>query len=173
MFFRLLFLLTIVPFLEIYFLIRLSGSIGWSNTLLVVFSTGLLGAWLLKKQGHSILSQIQASTGQNQLPSDALSKGFFTFVGGLLLLTPGILTDVFGLSLIFPLTQMFWRKYFVGQWSQAVKAGNIHVHTGFPGATRPGAAGPFRPHSGESQRFDATVIDIEAQSSETVDSEEN
>lgn len=129
MFFRLLFLLTIVPFVELYFLIRLSGAIGFSNTLLLVIVTGVVGAWLLRKQGHSILMEIQQQTRQNKLPSDAIAKGFMTFVGGLLLLTPGVLTDAIGLSLIFPLTQLFWKSYFKKQWKSGIEKGSVKFYT--------------------------------------------
>jgi len=129
MFIRLLFLMTFIPFIEIYFLIRLNRSIGFGNTILVVLVTGVIGAWLLRKQGHSILQEIQKNSQQNQLPSEAISKGFFTFIGGLLLLTPGILTDAIGLSLIFPVTQSLWKKYFMLKWQQGIKKGNIHFHS--------------------------------------------
>lgn len=174
MFLRLLFLLTFVPFLEIYFLIRLGTSVGWPNTFAIVFITGFLGAWFLKKQGHSILMQVQQSTMQNQLPSDALAKGFFTFVGGLLLLTPGILTDAIGLSLIFPLTQVFWKKYFMNQWKKAMTSGQVQFYSNFPSGSRQNtdsdfgqSQNPFRPQQPTS--FKDNVIDIQARKSETQD----
>ncbi len=169
MFLRLLFLLTFIPFAEIYFLVQMSDAIGFTNTLAVVFATGVLGAWLLRKQGHSILMEIQRQGAQNQLPSEALAKGFFTFVGGLLLLTPGVLTDVLGLSLIFPLTQSLWKRYFMGQWQRGIQQGSVRVYT---------AGSPFRGSPPESPvepqrpaRFE-DVIDIEAQASKTVEKKE-
>jgi UPF0716 protein FxsA len=162
MFIRLLFFLTLIPFLEIYFLIRLSHSIGWGNTLIIIFLTGLIGAALLRKQGHEILMQIQVSAGQNQLPSDALAKGLFTFIGGLLLLTPGIITDFIGLSLIFPLTQALWKKYFMLQWQNGIKAGKVKVYTPFDPSS------VYKPQNSRSA-FDNEVIDIKASQSQTFD----
>ncbi len=174
MFLRLLFLLTFIPFVEIYFLVKLSGSIGFSNTLLIVIATGVLGAWLLRIQGHSILMEIQKQTQQNRLPSDAIAKGFMTFVGGLLLLTPGVLTDLIGLSLIFPLTQVFWKKYFKAQWTQGIQSGNVTFYSG----RNPFQQGPFNQTSNPNEDLFRkrpvmdNVIDIEAKS-KTVEKDED
>lgn len=170
MFFRLLFLLTFIPFVELYFLIKLSGAIGFGNTLLVVIGTGVLGAWFLRQQGHSILMELQQQSAQGQLPSEAIAKGFFTFVGGLLLLTPGIFTDVLGLSLIFPLTQMAWKKFFMSQWERGVKSGNVQVFTsqGF-GVKTSENEDPFAGQPSRRSSIDTTIIDVEVQSSETVE----
>ncbi len=181
MFLRLLFLLTIVPFLELYFLIKLSDSIGFGNTLLVVLATGVLGAWMLRQQGHSILQELQQQGAQGQLPSDAIAKGLFTFIGGVLLLTPGVLTDALGLSFIFPLTQRLWKKFFLKQWQQGVQSGSIHVFTSQdfrnPNQSpsdpfhRPRKNNPFE-EMNRPRRVDSKVIDIEVQSSTTVEKEE-
>ncbi len=180
MFGRLLFLLTVVPFLELYFLIQLSDSIGFGNTILIVLVTGVLGAWMLRLQGHSILLEMQKQGAQGQLPSEAIAKGFLTFIGGVLLLTPGILTDALGLSLIFPVTQLLWKKFFMGQWEKGVKSGNIHVFSNQGFQTPRPREDPF----GRQQRnpfedlqrprqVDSDVIDVEVRSSKTVDKKED
>lgn len=174
MFFRLLFLLTFIPFIEIYFLLRLSSNIGFGNTVLVVLATGVLGAWLLRKQGHSILMELQQSSMQNQLPSDTIAKGFFTFVGGVLLLTPGILTDAIGLSLIFPLTQIFWKNYFLGQFKKGMASGNVHFYSSVqtPQGRQTYNNGQRENFGNQKPRHSLNhdVIDVEAHT-ETVDSD--
>ena len=174
MFLRLLFLMTFIPILEIYFLLKISDFIGGGQTFLIILATGVIGAWLLRKQGASIFQQIQNSASQSQLPSDAIARGFFTFVGGVLLLTPGLITDAVGMSLIFPLTQMLWKKYFLKQWESGIKKGSIHVVTNQSGF---GNMGDFmkqqqssRPE--EQKRFDPNVIDIDVSSSKTTDKKE-
>jgi UPF0716 protein FxsA len=180
MFGRLLLLLTVIPFVEFYFLIRMSDNIGFGNTVLVVLFTGVLGAWLLRQQGHSILMDLQKQGSQGQLPSDAIAKGFFTFIGGVLLLTPGILTDALGLSLIFPLTQMLWKKFFMGSWERAVKNGHIHVYTTGNFRTPPRQnqdpfrqETPFNLYEQQRRQMDPNVIDIKATSSKTVKKDES
>lgn len=179
MFGRLLLLLTVVPFLEFYFLIRLSDNIGFGNTVLVVLITGFLGAFLLRKQGLSIMMELQQQGAQGQLPSDAIAKGFFTFIGGVLLLTPGILTDALGLSLIFPLTQLMWKKFFMGSWERAVKNGNVQFYSAGSFKTPPPSSqdpfrqeNPFNIYEQQRRQMDPSVIDVEATSSKTVKKEE-
>jgi len=171
MFLRLLFVLTFIPFLEIYFLIQINDSIGFPNTILLIMITGVLGAWLLRKQGHSILMEIQKNTQQNQMPSDAISKGFFIFIGGLLLLTPGILTDVIGLSLIFPLTQILWKKFFVGQWQQGIQSGSVQFYSSQNFGDQ--GPNPFEQQTRSSLEIDADVIDVTAKDSQTVGKKED
>jgi UPF0716 protein FxsA len=166
-FLRLLFLLTFIPFIELYFLVRLSQSFGFGNTVLLVLATGVFGAWLLRQQGHSILMDLQKQGSQGQLPSEALVRGFFTFIGGVLLLTPGVLTDVIGLSLIFPLTQVLWKKYLMGQWERGIQSGQIHVFTQqdihYQRTKDPYQRNSDSPGNRRSS-FDSSVIDIEARS---------
>ena len=174
MFFRLLFLLSIIPITEVYFLFRLSEGIGWNNTILVILGTAFIGAWLLRRQGASIFQKIQQSASQNQLPSEAIARGFFTFVGGLLLLTPGLLTDAIGLSLIFPLTQSFWKNYFMKQWQTGINSGRIHVVTRSSGFSRqPPFGAPHTSRTDAPPRFDSDVIDINAKKSQTTEKKDS
>lgn len=170
MFLRLLFLLTFIPFLELYFLVKLGNSFGWSKTLLLIFTTGVIGAWLLRKQGHSILKQLQENSRQGQVPSDALAKGLFTFIGGLLLLTPGLLTDALGLSLIFPITQIFWKNYFLKQWQSGVSSGRLRFYSSHFHQENPFQQEPLqRERSDQQSPNRQNVIDIKATSSTTED----
>ncbi len=166
MFFRLLFLLTFVPLVEIYFLLKISRVIGGMNTLALIFVTGFLGAWLLRRQGHSILLDLQTSHRHQQLPSEAITKGLFIFVGGLLLLTPGVFTDAIGLSLIFPFTQFLWKKFFMGAWQRGLARGRIWVHSSYDNS--PGSS-PVSSKRDSGRSMDSVVIDVEAQNSQTTD----
>ena len=76
MFLRLVFLLTVIPFIEIYILVRVSQAIGFGDTLLLVLATGILGAWLLKKQGHSILMDLQEQGARANCPMKPFPRGF-------------------------------------------------------------------------------------------------
>lgn len=160
-------LLVFIPFIEIYLLLSVKESIGWSNTILLIIFTGLLGATLLKRQGHSILMDLQKNSQQGALPTDAIVKGLFTFVGGLMLLTPGILTDFLGFSLILPGTQALWKRSFLKAFEKGVASGNIHVYSNM-GQQRPPGPNPFENPIQRPRKMDPSVIDIEASKSETV-----
>lgn len=110
MLFYLILLFTIIPVLELYFLIKIGSYIGAFNTIAIVIITGVAGAVLAKREGLKILRQIQDEMNQLKMPADTLLDGFFVLVGGVMLLTPGFLTDVTGFLLVIPFTRYFFRQ---------------------------------------------------------------
>ncbi len=118
-------LFTVIPAIEIYLLFSIGAQIGGLNTLAVVILTGIVGASLAKSQGLAILASIQNDLNKGALPTNQLTHGLLVFGGGLLLLTPGFLTDIMGLSMVFPGTRhllvVFLKEYF----ERAIKSGNI------------------------------------------------
>jgi UPF0716 protein FxsA len=104
--FRTLFLLfLIVPVIEISILLQLSDVIGgWSTILLVIF-TAYLGAKMVKQQGLQAIAQIQQKAASGQIPGEELFNGVCILISGVLLLTPGILTDVLGFLLLTPVVR--------------------------------------------------------------------
>ncbi len=104
-------LFTIVPLLELSLLIELGKKIGLYSTLLIVISTGILGAYLAKQQGFAIIRKIQTSIQQSILPADPLLEGAMILAGGILLLTPGLITDSIGFVLLLPVTREPLRDY--------------------------------------------------------------
>ena len=104
--FAILFLLfTLVPALELYLLIAIGSRIGATTTIALVILTGIVGAGLAKAQGFLVLQKIQHNLANGQMPALNLTHGAFVLVGGLLLLTPGFLTDVIGFSFLLPFTR--------------------------------------------------------------------
>lgn len=102
MFLRLLLLFTVVPLVELYLLIGIGRQVGPVPTLALVLFTGVLGAWLAKRQGLATLARIQRSMGSGELPTEALLDGLMILLAGAVLLTPGLLTDLAGFVLLTP-----------------------------------------------------------------------
>jgi UPF0716 protein FxsA len=96
------FLLLIVPILEIGVFILIGGQIGVAYTLLGIVLTALIGSILLRRQGMALLSQVQSEFNQGKVPGKALAHGVMLLVAGLLLLTPGFVTDSLGFLLFIP-----------------------------------------------------------------------
>lgn len=90
-------LLLIIPTLEIWGLVTAGQNFGWLPTLLLVISTGVIGAWLAKRQGLQIFQNAQRQLQQGQIPGEVVLDGIIVFAGGLTLLTPGFFTDLLGL----------------------------------------------------------------------------
>ncbi len=102
---RLLLLFTVVPLVELFLLLQLGGLMGPSATFLLVLVTGLLGAWLAKREGLGLLSSLAEELQQGLPPGVRLMEGAMVVMGGLLLVTPGVLTDLTGFTLIVPFTR--------------------------------------------------------------------
>lgn len=94
----------LIPLMEIYLLIEVGRGIGaWPTIFLVVF-TAVLGAYLLRLQGLATLTRVQQAMAAGQLPAEPMLEGVLLLAGGLLLLTPGFVTDAIGfVFLIAPL----------------------------------------------------------------------
>jgi len=105
MFFYLLLLFTIIPATELYLLLEVGSNIGAINTVAIIILTGIVGASLAKSQGLSVLNKIQQELSQKKVPTKNMLHALLVFVGGLLLLTPGFLTDILGFSMVIPGTR--------------------------------------------------------------------
>jgi UPF0716 protein FxsA len=101
--FRFLFVLfIIIPIIEIALLIQVSEVIGGISTIALVVITAIMGAKMVKQQGMGALQNVQTQMAQGQMPAKELFTGLCVIIAGVLLLTPGIMTDVFGLLLLTP-----------------------------------------------------------------------
>ena len=100
----------VLPILEMYVLIRVGSNIGAFNTILLVLLTALIGLALLRVQGFRTLINARNKLGMAQLPAEEMITGIFLAIGGALLLTPGFITDLFGLLCLVPVTRRFLLK---------------------------------------------------------------
>ena len=101
--FRFLFLLfIIIPIIEIALLMQIGSWIGLWPTIAIVIITAWLGAKNVKQQGISTLQSVQTKMSEGQAPSEEIVSGFMLLIAGIFLLTPGFVTDIFGLSLLIP-----------------------------------------------------------------------
>ncbi len=95
-------IILIIPFLEIYLLLEVGSIIGAIPTIFLVASTAIIGTWLLKEQGFSTFQRLQENLRQGILPAYEMIEGPIILAGGLLLLTPGFITDILGLACLIP-----------------------------------------------------------------------
>ncbi len=102
MFLRLFLLFTIVPLIELYLLVLIGRWVGLLPTILLVLSTGALGAWLARSQGLRAVAKVREEMAAGKLPAEALLDGLMILIAGAVLLTPGLLTDVAGFALLLP-----------------------------------------------------------------------
>ena len=168
MFGKLFLLFTLVTLLETYLLYVSGATLGvWWTVGLIVF-TALLGAFLTKREGLKMWHAWKDALGEGRMPEEGLLDGVLVLVGAVLLMTPGVLTDLTGIFLLIPPTRRWVVKYlrpylekrFIGsgQVTQRVRVdlGNGHyaerVQTTFGGFSHL--------HSSSS---DPNVIDVEGE----------
>ncbi len=96
------FLLLVVPIVEIATFIAIGGQIGIALTLLMILVTAVIGSILLRIQGLSLIQEIQSKVASGEVPGRALGDGAMIMVAGILLLTPGFVTDGIGFLLFVP-----------------------------------------------------------------------
>ena len=96
------FLLLVIPIVEIATFIAIGGQIGIGLTLLMIMVTAIIGSILLRVQGLGLIRKIQTKFANGQVPGRALGDGAIIVVAGLLLLTPGFVTDAIGFLLFVP-----------------------------------------------------------------------
>ncbi len=130
MIFKLFLLFTLIPIIELMILIDLGTSIGLAPTLGVVILTGALGAWAARTQGFYALSRIQAEMAAGSLPGAEMVEGAMVLVGGVLLLTPGLLTDAAGFALMVPAVRAVVRGWLMRKFEKMIDEGKVHVHRG-------------------------------------------
>ena len=102
MFLRLLLLLTLVPLMELIILLRLAEYLSWPWTIALIIVTGALGALLARREGLKALERIRADLTAGRAPTGAVVDGALILAAGLVLITPGVLTDACGFALLVP-----------------------------------------------------------------------
>ena len=107
----------LVPVIEIYLLIKIGSQIGAITTILLIFSTAIIGIYYAKYEGFNTLKSGISQLMKNELPLYEMISGAALAFAAILLILPGFATDVFGLLLIFPVT----RKLFFGKISEKYK----------------------------------------------------
>ena len=102
---------TIIPVSEIYILIAIGGQIGILPSIGLVILTGIVGASLARSQGLQTLGRIRDSFQQGVVPGEELLNTLLIAIAGIVLLTPGFLTDAAGLFLLIPATRTLCREW--------------------------------------------------------------
>ena len=106
---------TLVTLLETYLLYVFGANLGAAWTLALIVFTAFLGAFLTKREGLKIWNAWRESLSVGKMPEEGIVSGVLVLVGAVLLVTPGVLTDVTGIALLVPVSRRFVGKY-VGRY---------------------------------------------------------
>ncbi len=123
---RLALLFVLTPLVELAILVYLGTIIGALYTILIVVATGILGAIMARNQGLAAISRIRGSIERGIVPSNEIFDGALIVVGGLLLLTPGIITDIIGFAMLVPQTRRAIGRWLRSLIRRRIQRGEIH-----------------------------------------------
>ncbi|WP_456273776.1 FxsA family protein [Bacillus sp. AK031] len=123
-----MFFLIVVPALEIGLLILSGQTFGVWATILMIIATGVLGAYLAKRQGLQAIQSVQEQIRFGQVPGDAIVDGLCILVGGVVLLTPGFITDAIGFLLLFPQSRRLIKPFILKVIKKWIDNGNVIIY---------------------------------------------
>lgn len=126
---RLALLFIIVPLLELALLIEVGQLVGFLPTMALVVFTGVTGAWLARLEGLRTLWKLREDMARGQLPGQAIMDGMSILVGGAFLLTPGIITDFVGFSLLLPVTRRAIQRRVRKGLEKSIRDGAVQMTT--------------------------------------------
>lgn len=153
----LLLMMVVVPIVEIGVFIQVGGWLGLWPTLATVILTAMIGTGLLRRQGFATLARAQQSLAQGRFPVAEVFDGLCLVIAGALLLTPGFVTDTFGLLLFVPQLRAALREI-LGR--HLLKSGRVQTWSD----------GPDAPSSGGRRNGESRVIEGEFEEVDPLDS---
>jgi UPF0716 protein FxsA len=103
-------LFLVLPIAELYVIVQVASGVGVLNTIGLLILVSVVGAWLCRREGMSVLGRLRAALDRYELPHRELVDGALVLFAGALLLTPGFLTDVLGVLLLLPPTRVVVRR---------------------------------------------------------------
>lgn len=108
---KLVLIFTLVPLVEFFIFYSLASVISLPWTIGIIIGTGFLGAWLSKSEGFKTLQSYQKAIAEGRIPHREAIDGILILVAGVVLLTPGFLTDIVGFGLLIPPIREKVRKF--------------------------------------------------------------
>ncbi len=170
----------VVPVVELAVIIKVGQWIGLWPTLFLLLASAVLGTMLLRSQGRAVWERFNKALAERRAPHREVFDGAMVIVGGTLLLTPGFITDIFGMLLLIPPSRNAIRglsgKLFFGRYLFAGKAAGWSYNRvrdrrggaangAGPGAPPPpGGAPPRRPRPSRAFDVEGTAQEIRDES---------
>ena len=156
------FILLIVPITEIGVFIAVGGNIGPLWTIALVLFTAILGSILLRIEGFRTFAQIRSKLNSGEVPGEELVNGVMILVAGVLLLTPGFITDSIGFALFIPFVRkLFWlflaRRFSISTMNSAYTSPFTHSHN-FGGSDSQDGSHYNGAHDGQ---MDENIVDLD------------
>lgn len=124
---RLLLLFIVVPIAELALLLEVGDVLGVLGTVALVIATGIVGATLARLEGLKLIFDIRNDLDMGRIPAPRLIDGMLILVAAALLVTPGILTDIVGFSLLIPAFRKHFKRWLRDWFRKRINKGSIEV----------------------------------------------
>lgn len=119
---------TLIPVIEIFLLMQLSAFLGPFTAILLVIATGFAGASLAKLQGLQTMIRVQENLNQGIMPGDEIIDALLILIAGIVLITPGLLTDIAGILLLIPGSRQHVKNFLKREFKTRMNNGSIRIH---------------------------------------------
>ncbi|MDO9543010.1 MAG: FxsA family protein [Kiritimatiellia bacterium] len=117
----------LMPIIELAVLLKLHAVAGLGNTLAIVIITGFVGAFLARAQGIMVLTQIRRDLAEGRMPAPRLMDGVLILIAGVLLITPGLITDTVGFLLLIPAVRSIIRTWLRRKLEEKLRDGTANI----------------------------------------------
>lgn len=128
---RLFLLFTLVPVMELWLLIKIGSFMGPFAAIALVIGTGIAGASLAKIQGLQTVLKIRACMDQGIMPTEELIDALMILIAGIVLITPGLLTDCAGILLLIPTSRSRIKAWAKEAFNRRIANGTIRIHRNY------------------------------------------
>ena len=108
-------------------MIQLGHIFGLFTTIALVLGTGIVGAWLAEQQGLQTMLRVRNNLQQGIMPAEDLLDGFLILIAGIVLLTPGLLTDCTGILLLIPPVRFRFKRYLRKKFDEWISTHEVHI----------------------------------------------
>ena len=123
--------LILIPAVEIYLFIKIGSQIGAISTILLIFTTAIIGVYYAKYEGLNTLKAGFLQLSKNEAPAYEIISGAAIAFAALLLIIPGFATDIFGFLIIFPITRKFFINKFANKFKNKERKNNNFIDGDF------------------------------------------
>ena len=152
----------VVPVIEIFLITQVASQLNWPLTLVLVIGVSMVGAWLVKREGTSVISRVRAALAAGTMPTNELADGAMIFFASALMLTPGFLTDFLGLALLIPPIRALLRPPVVAFFKKRIDVKTGGISSAVFGGSPLGGAGTDFGRTRRTPGFGRDVFDADS-----------
>ncbi len=117
----------VVPIVELWGIFQVGSWIGGWNTFFILILMGLAGAYLARTEGRRVWGEAQRQMQAGQIPGQTLLDGLCVLAGGILLLMPGFISDIVGITLLIPASRIYYRQIMLQWIEKRMRNGNFRI----------------------------------------------